>query len=150
MAVETIDGTVQGATVRRSNAKVAIYESVVFTRDDGSEHRLDKVAVAPAVAAMLQPGVQGRFYTYSAIDHNGVVAARTRDGRSAYAIPSGNERIFMIAAIAGVAWSVIRLATGGVPWLALVLGIGGSVGWFVYRRTRIETRTRYEADSGYA
>ncbi|HEY0660834.1 MAG TPA: hypothetical protein VGD21_05905 [Lysobacter sp.] len=150
MAVEIIEGTVQGATVRQSNAKVSIYESVVFTRDDGSERRLDKVAVAPAVAALLQPGAQGRFYAYSAIDHNGLVAARTRDGRSAYAIPSGNEKIMMIAAIVGIAWSAIRLGTGGFPLLAIVLAIGGSVGWFLYRRTRIDTRARYDADSGYA
>lgn len=150
MAVEIIDGTVQAATLRQANAKVSIYESIVFTREDGSERRLAKVAVAPSVAAMLQPGVQGRFYAYTMIDHNGLVAARTRDGRSAYAIPSGNEKIMMIASIVGSAWFALLLATGGFTILGLLAGIGGSIGWFVYRNTRIDILARYDADSGYA
>ena len=149
MAMEIIDGTVQSATVRQSSPAVSIYESIVFTRDDGSERRLNKVAIAPAVAAMMLPGVQGRFYSYTAIDHNGLVAARTRDGRSAYALPSGNEKIMMMAAIVGSAWFAVRLATGGIAFLALLLAIGGSAGWFAYRRTRIDIRARYDADSGY-
>lgn len=149
MAVEIIDGTVQAATVRQSNATVSIYESIVFTRDDGSERRLDKVAVAPAVAAMLRPGAQGRFYAYTMIDHNGLVAARTRDGYSAYKIPSGNEKIMMITAIVGSAWFTILLATGGFTILGLLAGILGSIGWFVYRNTRIDIRARYDADNGY-
>ena len=150
MAVEIIDGTVQAATVRQSNAKVSIYESIVFIREDGSERRLDKVAVAPSVAAMLQPGVQGRFYAYTMIDHNGLVATRTRDGRSVYAIPSGNEKIMMTAAIVGSMWFAIRLAMGGFTFIGLLAAIGGGIGWFVYRQTRIDILARYDADSGYA
>ena len=150
MATEIIDGTVQGATVRQSSATHTIYQSIVFTRDDGSERRLDKVAVAPSVAALLQSGAQGRFYAYTMIDHNGLVAVRTRDGQNAYAIPSGNEKIMMIAAIVGSAWFAILLATGGITILGLLAGILGSIGWFVYRKTRIGIRASFDADSGYS
>lgn len=151
MGIEVIDGTVQTATLKRSNGKVSIYESIVFMLDDGSERRLDKVAASPGVAQMLQPGVQGRFYGYKAIDHKGLIAARTKDGRSAYAIPSGNERIMMMMAIAGLAWFAIILVTrGDLTLLGLILGVAGVFGYFSYRKTRIESRMRYDADSGYA
>lgn len=151
MNIETIDGTIETATASKSNARVSIYESVVFRQPDGSERRLDKVAVAPSVAEMLQPGVRGRFYAYKALDHKGIVAVRTKDGRSAYAIPSGNERIMMMAGIAGLAWFVMMLLTrGGITVLGLVLGIAGAFGYFSYRKIRIESKARYDADSGYA
>ena len=150
MATEIIDGTVQAATVLKSSATHTIYQSIIFSRDDGSERRLDKVAAAPSVVALLQSGAQGRFYAYTMIDHNGLVAVRTHDGLSAYAIPSGNEKIMMIAAIVGSAWFAILLATGGFTILGLLAGIFGSIGWFVYRKTRIDIRARYDADSGNA
>jgi hypothetical protein len=151
MSTETLDGTIESATVKQSNAKVSIYDAIVIRRTDGSERRLEKVAVAPSVVEMLQPGVQGRFYTYKALDHRGVVAARTKDGRSAFAIPSGNERIMMMAAIVGLAWTVVMLlARGGVPILGMLLGVGGALGWFSYRKTRIESKARFDADGGYA
>lgn len=151
MSTETIDGTIETATVRKSSAKVSIYDAIVVRQTDGSERRLEKVAVAPGVVELIQSGVQGRFYTYKALDHQGIVAARTKDGRSAFAIPSGNERIMMMAAIVGIAWSLVILLTrGDVPILGLLLGVGGAFGWFSYRKTRIESRARFDADSGYA
>lgn len=151
MSAETIDGTIESATVKQSNAKVSIYDAIVIRQTDGSERRLEKVAVAPSVVAMVQPGVQGRFYTYKAIDHKGVVAVRTKDGRSAFAIPSGNERIMMMAAIVGLAWVIFMVLTrGGVSILGALLGVGGALGWFSYRKTRIESKARFDADSGYA
>lgn len=151
MDTESIDGTVETATVKSSNAKVSIYESIVFRLADGTERRLEKVAAAPSIAETLQPGVQGRFYAYKTIDHRGLVAVRTKDGRSAYAIPSGNEKIMMIAAIVGLAWVLLMVVTrGGVPVIGLILAVGGGFGFYWYRKTRIESRARYDADSGYA
>lgn len=148
MTIETIDGTVETATVKQSNAKVSIYEAIAFRLADGSERRLEKVAVAPAVAPLLQPGAQGRFYAYSAIDHKGIVAVRSKDGRSAYAIPSGNERIMLIAAVVGALWFTgVLIARGDVALLGLVLAVGGAVGFYFYRRTRIESRALYDADA---
>jgi hypothetical protein len=147
MNIETIDGTIETATVKQANAKVSIYEAIAFRLADGSERRLEKVAVAPAVAEILQPGVQGRFYAYSAIDHKGLVAARSKDGRSAYAIPSGNERIMLMAAIVGAVWfAVVLITRGDVALLSLVLAVGGGFGFFSYRSTRLQSRARYDAD----
>ena len=147
MATETIDGTIETATVKQSSAKVSIYDSIVFRLADGSERRLDKVAAAPDVAATLQPGVQGRFYVYTAIDHKGIVAVRTQDGRAAFEIPSGNERIMLMAAIVGLAWfSIALVARGGIAVFGLLLGAAGAFGYLSYRKTRIESRTRYDAD----
>jgi hypothetical protein len=151
MAIEVIDGTIEAAVVKRSSATLALYDHIVIRTADGSERRLDKVAVAPAVAAALAPGTLGRFYGYKAIDHRGLFAMRTRDGRSAFAIPSGNERIMLMAAIVGAVGFVILLALGkGIGLLALAMAVLGTIGYFKYRGTRIEGRARYDADAGYA
>jgi hypothetical protein len=151
MAIEVIDGTVEAAVVKRSSATLALYDHLTIRTADGSERRLEKVAVAPDVAAMLKPGTLGRFYGYKAIDHRGLFAVRTRDSRAAFAIPSGNERIMLVAAIVGVVGFVVLLLLGkGIGLLALVLGVLGTLGYLSYRRTRIEGRARYDADAGYA
>jgi hypothetical protein len=151
MGIEVIDGTVEAAVVKRSSAALALYDSITIRTANGSERRLDKVAVAPAVREMLEPGTHGRFYGYKAIDHRGLFAVRTSDGRTAFAIPSGNERIMLVAAIVGPVGFVILLALGkGIGLLALLLGVLGTIGYFSYRRTRLEGRARYDADAGYS
>jgi hypothetical protein len=150
MAIEVIDGTIEAAVLKRSSAVVAMYDSITIRTADGSQRRLDKVAVAPDVAAALQPGTEGRFYGYKAIDHRGLFAMRTRDGRSAFAIPSGNERIMLMAAIVGAIGFVVLLLLGkGIGLLALAMAVLGGIGYFKYRSTRLEGRARYDADSGY-
>jgi hypothetical protein len=150
MGIEVIDGTVESAVVKRAGAGLALYDHIVIRTAAGSEQRLEKVAVAPDVAAALQPGTQGRFYGYKAIDHRGLFAMRTTDGRSAFAIPSGNERIMLVAAIAGAIGFVVLLLLGkGIGLLALALAVLGGIGWFKYRSTRIEGRARFDADSDY-
>ncbi len=150
MAIEVIDGTIESAVLKRSNAKTALYDSITIRTTEGSERRLEKVAVAPDVAAALQPGTEGRFYGYKAIDHRGLFAVRTQDGRSAFKIPSGNERIMLVAAIVGAVGFVVLLLLGkGIGLLALALAVLGGIGYFKYRSTRLEGRARYEADAGY-
>jgi hypothetical protein len=150
MAIEVIDGTIEAAVVKRSSATLAMYDSITIRTTAGSERRLEKVAVAPDVAAALQPGTEGRFYGYKAIDHRGLFAMRTRDGRSAFAIPSGNERIMFMLAIAGLVGFAILLMLGkGIGWLTLILGVLGAFGYFKYRSTRLEGRARFDADSDY-
>jgi hypothetical protein len=150
MAIEVIDGTIEAAVLKRSGAALVMYDSIVIRTTAGSERRLEKVAAAPDVAAALQPGTEGRFYGYKAIDHRGLFAMRTRDGRSAFAIPSGNERIMLMAAIVGtVAFVVLVLLGKGIGLLALALAVLGTIGYFKYRGTRIEGRARYDADSEY-
>ena len=151
MGIEVIDGTVEAAVLKRSSAALALYDHVVIRTADGSEKRLDNLAVAPDVGAALVPGTHGRFYGYKAIDHRGLFAVRTSDGRSAFAIPSGNERIMLVAAIVGWIGFVVLLLLGkGIGLLALALGVLATFGYFRYRRTRLEGRARYDADSGYA
>jgi hypothetical protein len=150
MAIEVIDGTIEAAAVKRSSAKVALYDHITIRTTEGAERRLEKVAVAPDVAAALQPGTDGRFYGYKAIDHRGLFGMRTRDGRAAFAIPTGNERIMLVMAIAGaVAFVGFLLMGKGIGLLALILAVLGTVGYFKYRSTRIEARARYDADSEY-
>jgi hypothetical protein len=150
MPIEVIDGTIGAAVVKRSTAATILYESITIRTTAGPEIQLDKVAVAPEVAAALQHGTEGRFYGYKAIDHRGLFAMRTRDGRSAFAIPSGNERIMLVAAIVGLAGGVILLLAGKLfGLLALIVGVLGMIGYLKYRGTRIEGRARYEADADY-
>lgn len=150
MAIEVIDGTIEAAVVKRSTAATTLYDSITIRTADGSQRRLEKVAAAPDVAAALQPGTEGRFYGYKAIDHRGLFGMRTRDGRSAFAIPTGNERIMLMMAIVGLGGAVILFALGkGLGLLALVLGVLGVIGCLKYRSTRIEGRARFDADSEY-
>jgi hypothetical protein len=151
MAIEVIDGTIEAAVVKRSGAKVVLYDSITIRTTAGSERRLEKVAVAPEVASALQAGADGRFYGYKAIDHRGLFGMRTRDGRSAFAVPTGNERIMLVMAIVGLVVFVGSLTLGkGIGLLAVILTVLGAVGYFKYRSTRIEARARFDADEGLA
>jgi hypothetical protein len=151
MAIEVIDGTIESAVLKRSNAKTTLYDSITIRTAAGSERRLEKVAVAPDVAAALQPGTDGRFYGYKAVDHRGLFGMRTRDGKAAFTIPTGNEKIMLMMAIAGLVVFVGSLLLGkGIGLLAVILLILGAIGYFKYRSTRLEARARFDADAGYA
>ena len=150
MGVEVIDGIIESAVLKRSNAKTALFDCITIRATDGSERRLEKLAAAPDVAAALQPGTDGRFYGYKAIDHRGLYGVRTRDGRSAFAIPTGNEKIMLVMAIVGLVVFVGSLALGkGIGLLAAILAVAGTVGFFKYRSDRTEARTRFDADTEY-
>ena len=150
MAVEVIDGTIESATVKRSTARVILYEGIVIRTTAGSERKLEKVAVAPDVAAAIQPGTEGRFYGYKAIDHRGLYGLRARDGRAAFAVPSGNEKIMLVMAIVGSLVLVVSLLLGkGLGVLALILAVLGTVGYVKYRGDRIEAKARFDGDSDY-
>ncbi|MGA9581829.1 MAG: hypothetical protein WBR13_07660 [Allosphingosinicella sp.] len=151
MTIEVIDGTVEAAVLKRSNSKGALYDAITIRTTEGSERRLEKVAVAPDVAASLQPGTDGRFYGYKAIDHRGLFGIRTRDGRSDFSIPTGNEKLMRVMAIVGLGGFALMLVFGSkIGLLSLILGVLGVIGSIRYRRDRIEARARYEADAGFA
>ena len=151
MGLEVIDGTVEAASLKRSTAKVAMYDKIIIRTADGSERQLEKVAVSPSVSGMLEPGTLGRFYGYKAIDHRGLFGARTRDGRSGFAIPTGNEKILQLMAIVGLGGFAVMVVFGNkIGFLTLILGVLGVVGALRYRRTRLEARARYDSDAGYA
>jgi hypothetical protein len=148
MAIEVIDGTIESTVLKRSNPRSVLYDHITIRTTEGSERRLDKVAAAPEVAALLQPGTDGRFYGYKAIDHRGLFGVRTRDGRSPFAIPTGNEQIMMMMTFAGLGAFIVLLLLGkAAALLALAFGGLGAFAWFRYRSTRIEARARFDADS---
>jgi hypothetical protein len=150
MGIEVIDGTIGSTVLKSSNSKTALYDCITIRTADGAERRLDKVAVAPEVAAALQPGTEGRFYGYKAIDHRGLFGIRTRDGRSAFAVPTGNEQIMMMMTFAGLGAFIVLLLLGKpVALLALAFGGLGAFAYFKYRSTRTEARARFDADEGY-
>jgi hypothetical protein len=150
MAFEVIEGTIEAAALKSSNAKVAMYDRIVIRATDGSERQLEKVAVSPSVSGMLEPGTLGRFYGYKAIDHRGLYAVRTREGRSAFAIPTGNEKLMLMMAIIGLgAFAVMLLLGSKIGLLSLMLGVLGVIGSIRYRRDRTEARARYDSDSEY-
>jgi hypothetical protein len=151
MGLEVIDGTVEAAALKRATAKVAMYDAIVIRTADGSERRLEKVAVSPSLSGMLEPGTLGRFYGYKAIDHRGLFGVRTQDGRSAFAIPTGNEKLMLMMAIVGLGGFAIMLVFGAkLGLLSLVLGVLGVIGSIRYRRDRLAARARFDGDSGYA
>ncbi len=150
MAVELIDGVLESAEIKRSSAKLSLYKSLNFRLADGSERSLANVAVTPGVAELLKEGMEGRFYGYKAIDHRGLFGIRARDGRSAFAIPSGNERIMMMMGIAGFLWfAMVLLTRDAITFTGLILAILGAIGWYRYRATRIEGQKLYDADAAY-
>ncbi|HEX8379007.1 MAG TPA: hypothetical protein VF619_00490 [Allosphingosinicella sp.] len=150
MGFEVIDGTIEAATLKRATAKTAMYDRIVIRTPDGAERRLDKVAVSPSVSDMLEPGTLGRFYGYKAIDHRGLFAVRTRDGRSAFAIPTSNEKLMLMMAIVGLGGFAVMLVFGSkIGLLSLILGVLGVIGSIRYRRDRTQAQARYEADSEY-
>ena len=150
MAIEVIDGTIEAATIKRSNAKVVLYDGITIRTTAGSERRLEKVAVAPDVAAALQPGTDGRFYGYKAIDHRGLYGMRTRDGRAAFAVPTSNEKLMLMMAIVGLGGFAVMLIFGSkIGLLSLILGVLGVIGSIRYRRDRTQAQARYDADSEY-
>ena len=150
MGLEVIDGTIETATARRPNGQTARYDLITIRTADSTE-RLENVAVAPSVAEALTPGTRGRFYGYKAFDHRGLYGLRASDGRSAFESPTGNERVMLVAAAVGFAGFLVLLLMGNrLGLLALVLGVLGTLGYVSYRRTRLEARARYDADSGYA
>ena len=129
MDMQVIDATIDSAAVKRSNAKLVLYEAIAFRLADGSEQRIEKLASATEVAALLQPGVEGRFYTYKTIDHSGIMGVRTRDGRTAFAIPSGNEKIMLMAAVVGAIWFIELLLTSRIGFLTLIMMVAGGYLW---------------------
>jgi hypothetical protein len=147
VGLEVIDGTVESAALKRANAKTALYDRVVIRTADGSERRLEKLAVAPSVSGLLEPGTRGRFYGYKAIDHRGLFGVRTRDGRSGFAVPTGNEKLMLMLAVIGLGGFAIILIFGSkIGLLSLILGVLGVVGSIRYRRDRVAAQARYDAD----
>jgi len=152
MSTSIIDGTVEHAVPGRSSrGGVTVFKSIRFQLDDGSSHTVVKSVVQRDVAAEFTPGSKARFYLFKAFDISGVHGVRTPDGRAIYAFPGNNQRIFLMAGIANLAWIAVRLATdGGIPILALALLILSVVGWTLMSKGRTEAKAQFDGDAGYS
>ncbi|HEX8193183.1 MAG TPA: hypothetical protein VF552_09805 [Allosphingosinicella sp.] len=149
MGTRRIDGTVEAIWLKQRRSKVAVYDKIRFRLADGSTHMLGKSVVGAAVADRLVPGTSGRFYLYSAIDHQGVHGIRS-GGRADFDFPTLNETAMRTLALLNGTWLGIAVAvTGKVPLLPLFLTAVTVPGYFLYRRTRGEARRQFEADSGF-
>jgi hypothetical protein len=162
MSIEVIDGTIETAIVKRSDATLVLYECIVIRTVNGLERRLAEVEVAPEVAEMLKPRIGGRFYASRTNDQRGLLAVRTSDGRAAFAIPSDSERFMLVTAIAGYAgfallmllgWGLgllLSIVLGVLALLSLTLSVLSLLGSESCRQTRIEGQARYDADAEYS
>ena len=148
MAVSMIDGTIEAMVLKRVRQNVRVYERISFVRDDGSPTTIAKAVVQAEVAALLEPGTKGRFYVFNAIDHRGIHAVRTGDGKTVFGFSKMNERATLIAAVVGVVLTLLylllldRLSLWGP--LLILLGVPG---YFLYRKTRVEAEEQYRADN---
>src|SRR5688572_5101937 len=150
MPVSTIDGTLEAAALKRRVRNISVYDSITFRRNDGTEHRLGKSVVPNEVADALKPGTKGRFYLYSSIDHKGVHGVRSADGTAAYGYAQNNERLMLIVLVLNALWLIGGiLLDGQVRLFPLALVVLAVVVYPLYRKTRIESRRQFDADTGY-
>lgn len=150
MAVSTIDGTFVSARIRRAGRKLSVLSDVTFRLDNGTSTSLPKVIAAAPVAALLTPGIRGRFYVYHAIDHRGIHGVRTDQGLEAYGHPINNEAIMAIVAGLNLALVIgFVVFANAIPLLMTILSIFGSVGFFLFRSTRMQAKRQFEADAGF-
>jgi len=149
MGTSYIDGTIESAALKRKRRNIAIFDHIRFKLADGSNRTVGKSVAAGEIADRLQPGASGRFYLYTSIDHKGVHGVRDGQGKAVYGFPTTNETLMLVVVGINLAWLIAAVTLGGVipilPTLLVVLGIPA---WFLYRKTRLETRRQFDADNG--
>ena len=150
MAVSYIDGTLEQAELKRAPLNLRIYKQLTFRLRDGKARTIQKAIVDAEVAALLEPGVSGRFYLFNAPDHRGVHGIRDDQGRAVFAFPRNNERAMLIVSIMGIVLLGATLAMGMMSGWALITIALGVPFYFIFRSTRIAAERQYEGDGGYA
>ncbi len=149
MATAIIDGMIETATLTKSRRNIRIFNPIVFRLADGSRKTIAKAVCDEKVAAHLQPGNRGRFYTYTAVDQRGIHGVRGRGGQCLLQLSEDNETAMMYAAIFGVAITLILLAIGKISfWALFLIGLGVPF-YFIYRSTRLAAQAQFEADQSY-
>jgi hypothetical protein len=149
MSTSLIDGTVAEAEPGRRRGAVTVFKQLRFDLADGSSHALKKAVVRQELAELLVPGTQGRFYLFNAIDISGIHGVRLSDGRSTYAFPANNQRLFLILGIINLLWVVTMIvARGAVPMLGVGLMILAAVGWYLMGEGQAEARQQFDGDVG--
>jgi hypothetical protein len=152
MATSIIDGTlIDCATGRSRPGKFTIYKSLTFERADGSTEILKRQVVRADVADLLKPGVSGRFYTFKALDLKGIHGVRLNSGASVYSYHTGNLLLFPVLAVVNVAWIILMIFTrDAVPMLGVLMIGLAFVGYFITRRSMLETKEQFDSDNGEA
>jgi len=150
MATSTIDGTIEEAVIKRRRSAGSFYERVKFRLDDGSTKTWTKAHVMNPVADLLTPGMRGRFYLYTAIDHRGISGVRTEDGREAFGVSKVNENvgIFMVVTMTLITVFYVTVLEK-ISFLYVILGILGVPMFFLYRQNRLDAEKAYESDAGF-
>lgn len=149
MAVSFIDGTLEQAELKRAPLNLRVYKQLTFRLRDGRTHVINKAIVDAKVAALLEPGVSGRFYLFNAPDHRGIHGIRDSTGRAVSAFPRNNERAMLIVSIMGIVLLGATLAMDMLSgWALITVGIGVPF-YIIFRSTRIAAERQFEGDSGY-
>jgi hypothetical protein len=150
MSTSILDGTVEQAEPGRRRGAITIFKSIRFTLDDGSSHTVTKAVVRQEIADELVPGAKGRFYQFKAFDIGGIHGVRTPDGRSVYAFPGNNQKLFLVLGIINLLWVVVMIvARGGVPMLGVALLILAALGWYFMGKGQTEAKQQFDGDAGY-
>lgn len=150
MATSTLDGIVEEAALKRSFSNMRVFEHITFRRPDGSSVRLGKTIMSGTVADQLHPGVSGRFYLYSTIDHKGLHGFRDTQGRAAYGFPRNNEYGAIACAVIGalLIWFHLSVNDALSIWgvICVVIGVPS---FFIYLSARLAAQKQFEADAQY-
>ena len=150
MGVSVIDGTIEEVVLRRRRKLASVYDRVVFRLADGSAKTWGKSVVWNNVADLLKPGLEGRFYLYTAIDHRGIHGVRTMDGREVYGFGKQNEIISIVIFVTMALTTFLSVtALGHVQYLALILLVLAIPMYLLYRGTRVQAERQFQADAGF-
>ena len=145
MSVSIVDGTVTEAIKTRATP-FARFSVLTISRTDGGTEQIKGPVASTAVGERLVPGAQGRFYLFKAFDHQGVHGIRLADGTEIYSYPGNNLRLFVMATVVAIAWIAISVVNDKLPLFAVLLLILGTVGTFLSRKSKVETKQQFDAD----
>jgi hypothetical protein len=147
MSVSVLDGKVVEAPVKFSRKGVVRYNYIEFERPGGKTERIGKPLTTDAVAELIAPGAEGRFYLYKVLDVKGLHGVRLAGGAERYAYPGNNAGIFLGLTAISVAWLALRIFDrGDVPLLGVLLFGLGITGFFLTRSNRAETKRQFDGD----
>ncbi|MBT2134729.1 hypothetical protein KK137_10320 [Croceibacterium sp. LX-88] len=148
MSTSIIDGTVEEVVTGRQRGSITVFKSIRFKLEDGSGRTVTKAVVKQPVSDELKPGARGRFYFFNAFDIRGFHGVRMADGRSIYAFPTNNQKLFLILGLINLAWIVFKVTVDGeIPLLGLALMILAVVGWIFMGKGEKEARQQFDADA---
>jgi hypothetical protein len=147
MSVSVLEGKVLSAPVKFARRGIVRYDHIEFERAGGGTERISKPVAGAAVAELIEPGAEGRFYLYKVLDVRGIHAVRLAGGAERYGYPGSNAGIFLGVIAMSVVWMALRIFDrGDVPLLGVLLFGFGIVGYFLTRSNRAETRRQFDGD----